>query len=261
MRDHMDTTVRNIGASCTTDDAFLGGRLQILQPAKGLRAGIDPVFLAAATHAKSGERILEAGVGVAVASLCLATRVPDLGITGVELQSELCELATENVQRNGLARSIHILEGDIAASAKSWCEAGLLPESFDHVIANPPYYDSRKTRRALDPVKECAHVCNDGSLEQWVRFMVRLARPKARITLIHKADALPQLLNLLQNRIGDIEIHPLFPAEDSPASRIIVSGTKGSRGPLNICPGIVLHQPDGGYTAQAQRILRDAKAY
>ena len=31
-----------------TDDAFLGGRLHMLQPEKGYRAGIDAVFLAAA---------------------------------------------------------------------------------------------------------------------------------------------------------------------------------------------------------------------
>ncbi|MGI9386598.1 MAG: tRNA1(Val) (adenine(37)-N6)-methyltransferase [Methyloligellaceae bacterium] len=246
---------------CTTNDAFLGGRLHILQPAKGLRAGIDPIFLAAATKASPGDRVLEAGVGVAVASLCLALRVQNLAITGVELQAELCHLAIENVRRNGLQDSIRVLRGDIGASAQSWYDTGLLPESFDHVIANPPYYDSSKTRRARDPVKDCAHSCADGGLENWLRFMVRFARPKARLTLIHKADYLPELLGLLRNRIGDTEIHPLFPAKDSPASRIIISGLKGSRGPLKICRGLVLHNSGGDYTDRACRILRGAEAF
>lgn len=267
MGEPMDISIGNTGAIgntgtlSTTDDAFLGGRLGILQPAKGLRAGIDPVFLAAATNAKPGERILEAGVGVAVASLCLAARVENLDITGVELQAELCQLALENVRRNGLEKSVRILRGDITASAKSWYNAGLSPESFDHVIANPPYYDLRKTRRASDPVKDYAHSCADGGLENWLRFMIRFARPKARLTLIYRAQSLPQLLDLLRNRIGDTEIHPLFPAKGSPASRIIVAGLKGSRGPLKICRGLVLHKSGGDYSDRACRILRDAEAF
>ncbi|MEM9031062.1 MAG: methyltransferase, partial [Pseudomonadota bacterium] len=35
-----------------TRDGFLGGRLHIAQPKSGYRAGVDPVFLAAATPAE-----------------------------------------------------------------------------------------------------------------------------------------------------------------------------------------------------------------
>ena len=37
-----------------TDDAFLGGRLRVLQPRTGYRAGNDPVVLAAAVDAAQG---------------------------------------------------------------------------------------------------------------------------------------------------------------------------------------------------------------
>ncbi len=256
----MATSIVNTGTVRTTDDAFLGGRLHILQPAKGLRAGIDPIFLAAATPAKAGDRVLEAGVGAAVACLCLAVRFENLDITGVELQAGLCELAKMNVRRNGLENSVRIMRGDIAASAQSWYAAGLLPESFDHVIANPPFYDTHKTRRAHDPVKDCAHSCDGGGLEQWLRFMVRFARPRARLTLIHRSESVPELLDLLRNRIGDMELFPLYPTSGSPASRIILSGLKGSRGPLKIHRGLVLHNSNGDYTEHACRILRDAEA-
>ena len=38
-----------------TCDAFLGGRLQILQPRHGYRAGVDPVLLAASIAARAGQ--------------------------------------------------------------------------------------------------------------------------------------------------------------------------------------------------------------
>ncbi|KGJ16313.1 methyltransferase, partial [Paracoccus sanguinis] len=47
----------------TRDDAFLGGRLVLRQPARGYRAGMDAVLLAAACPARPGARVLELGCG------------------------------------------------------------------------------------------------------------------------------------------------------------------------------------------------------
>jgi tRNA1Val (adenine37-N6)-methyltransferase len=82
-----------------TRDAFLGGRLHVWQPARGYRAGTDPVFLAAACPARSGEHVLELGCGVGVASLCLAARVEGLALTGVERQVDYAALARRNAER------------------------------------------------------------------------------------------------------------------------------------------------------------------
>ncbi len=91
------TTARTAGSatalpSSLTDDAFLGGRLQILQPEKGYRAGIDAVFLAACIPAVDGETIFEAGIGAGVAAMCLLARNPLLHITGIELNSRYAVL-------------------------------------------------------------------------------------------------------------------------------------------------------------------------
>ena len=67
-------------AAAHTDDGFLGQRLQLLQPAKGYRAGIDAVLLAASIPARKGERVLEAGSGAGVASQRLVLSVPAPGI-------------------------------------------------------------------------------------------------------------------------------------------------------------------------------------
>ncbi|MEY2961347.1 MAG: hypothetical protein RLZ60_1177, partial [Pseudomonadota bacterium] len=52
-------------------DNFLNGKVRVWQPINGYRAGVDPVLLAAAVPAKSGQTVLELGCGVGTASLCL----------------------------------------------------------------------------------------------------------------------------------------------------------------------------------------------
>ena len=77
-------------AGATSTDDFLGGRIGIVQPRVGHRAGSDAVFLAAAVPAKSGERVLDIGAGVGVAGLCLLARVPGIEVTAVEIDPALC---------------------------------------------------------------------------------------------------------------------------------------------------------------------------
>jgi len=86
-----------------SEDGFLGGRLIIAQPRAGFRAGHDAVLLAAAVPAKPGQRVLELGSGSGVASLCLAARVADVSVVGIEIDAELVRLANENAARNSMA--------------------------------------------------------------------------------------------------------------------------------------------------------------
>ena len=104
-----------------TSDAFLGGALDILQPASGYRAGLDAVLLAAACGARTGDgaRVLDAGAGVGVAGLCLARRVADADVTLVEREPVLAGLARENIVRNALAERVHVVELDITEGGAS----------------------------------------------------------------------------------------------------------------------------------------------
>ena len=91
-----------------SDDKFLSGRLRLLQPRQGYRAATDPVLLAAACPALPGQSVLDLGCGVGAAALCLATRVPDLRLAGLELQPEYAELARRNAAQNGIAMQVEV---------------------------------------------------------------------------------------------------------------------------------------------------------
>src|SRR5262249_60773717 len=67
-----------------TDDAALGGRLTLRQPARGHRFGHDAILLAAATPAAAGEGAVDLGAGGGAAGLALAWRVAGLAVRLVD---------------------------------------------------------------------------------------------------------------------------------------------------------------------------------
>ena len=130
---------------------FLGGRLRLWQPVSGYRAGVDPVLLAASVPATSGQSVLELGCGAGTASLCLARRVADLAVTGVEKQPDYAALARRNATENDL--SVQVFTADITAMP-----AEIRTKSFDHVLANPPFFSAHAHKSPRDPGRREAHV-------------------------------------------------------------------------------------------------------
>ena len=247
-----------IGDLFTTEDVFLGGKLAVLQPAGGYRAGLDPVLLAAAAPVEHGsmQRVLDAGAGVGVVGLAVAARVADARVTLVEMAPALVDLGRRNVMLNAMSARVEVIEADVTWPARRLAAAGLVPETFDHVLANPPYLEESRGRLPPDPLKAQANAMADGGLERWLRFLARMARPGGTATLIHRADALGTLLDAIGARFGGIEVIPVHPRANEPAHRIIVRGRKGSRAPLSLRPGLVLHGQGSAFLPGIDAVLR-----
>lgn len=240
----------------TRDDGFLGGRLVLRQPAAGYRAGADAVMLAAACPAQTGQRVLELGCGAGAALFCLGWRVPALDLTGIERHAPTADLARHNAAATGIAA--RIVTGDIAAMP-----AALRTHSFDHVIANPPFFAAGT--QAPDPARAGARH-EDTALETWIDAGLRRLSPGGTLTLVHRAQALERILAALSGRAGAIAILPLAARRGREAGRVIVSARKGARGPLRLLAPFVLHQGDAhagdgeDLTEAAQAVLRHGAA-
>ncbi len=240
-----------------TEDGFLGGKVRLRQPEKGYRAAIDPVLLAAAVPAEPGQRALDIGAGVGTAGLLLAWRVAGLRVTGMEIDGAMLRLAAENARLNNLADRVEFMVGDLSRPP-----ARLAPGSFDHVLANPPYLESDRTTVSSEASRAGARVegragASGAGLDAWVRFGCVMVRDRGTITMIHRADRLDDLLAILRGRAGGITVFPLWPDRSSkPASRVLVQAVKGSKAPMRLAQGLVLHEDDGRYTVEAEAVLR-----
>lgn len=240
----------------TSEDTLLDGRVRLAQPRRGYRVAIDPVVLAAAVPAQGGELVLDAGAGTGAASLCLAVRVPDCRIVGLELERGLQRLARDNVAANGLAQRVEMLAGDLRRPPPR-----LVRASFDHVMTNPPHLAAGAATASPAATRAAAHIETDLDLEAWLAGCLAMLRPGGRLTMIHRADRLAGILAALEGRIGELVVFPLWPSADGrPAKRVLIRGRKGSKAPLRLLPGLVLHAPDGGFTPTAEAVLRHGRA-
>jgi tRNA1(Val) A37 N6-methylase TrmN6 len=238
-----------------TEDHLLGGRIRLRQPASGARAAIDPVFLAASVAAEPTQLVLDLGCGSGAAMLCLAARLPQCRVVGLEMQRELVRIAGDNVILNGMSPRLSVMIGDLMAPPPR-----LSPGSFDHVMANPPYLERGSGSEAASPEKTLATVEGEAGLGDWVRFALIMVRAKGAVHFIHRADRLDALLAQLAGRAGEITVFPLWPGAGRPASRVLVRARKQVASPARLLPGMVLHEADGRFSAAAEAVLRGAAA-
>lgn len=230
---------------------LLGGRVRHDQLADGHRTGIEPVLLAASIPAEAGDRVLEGGTGSGAGLLCLAARVGGIGGVGIERDTALAALARANIAANGFA-ALTVFEADLAEARPDGV--------FDHAFANPPWHHPSGTR-SPDARQDAARRGASGLFALWAARLAAGLRHRGTLTLAIAAGTLPEALAALAAcGCGSPVVLPLWPRAGRAARLLLLRGTRGGRGPCVLLPGLVLHRAEGGYTTEAEAILRDAAA-
>ncbi len=236
-----------------TEDGFLGGQLRLRQPRGGHRAGHDAILLAAATPARSGDRVVDLGAGVGAAGLAVARRVGGIDLVLVELDPALAELARNNAGANAIKAEVTVL--DVEAGASAFADSGLEPDSADVVLMNPPFNDPSRHRASPDEVRERAHVATATTLAGWVHVARRILKSNGQLAMIWRADGIAEVLAALDRGFGSLEILPVHGEAASPAIRILVRAIKGGRAPTRLHAALLLNEGSGVPNKWVQEIL------
>jgi len=240
-------------------DAFLGGRITLVQPLTGHRAGLDAALLQAIVPADAGGRAVDLGSGVGTVAFALAARAPALTAIGVERDASLIACARAALQRlenAAFSARVTFVEADVTALGAPRGRAELAERSADWVLMNPPWDTPGRVRASPDSARRAAHVAEPGALSAWSVAAAHLLKAGGALGLIHRTSTLPDILEALAGRFGDIRILPVHPSADAPAGRILVRATRGSRAGLQLLPGLVLHEAGGAWTLRADALLR-----
>ena len=236
-----------------TNDYLLNKKVRILQPVDGYRASSDAVLLASLIeNIKLSDTILDVGSGTGAVSLCLAYRFPENHIAGLEIQPQLTDLAKQSADINNFANLVYY-QADIRQK-----KLPVSPCFFNHVITNPPY--SEHDRPSPNLSKALAHNHTDFTLNEWLKFCLKMLKPFGKIYLINRVEAIDEILNTFSKRAGGIKIIPVYSKPGEQAKRILISAQKDSKAPTVICPPFYMYNSDGTYTRAADEILRKGKS-
>ena len=236
-----------------TEDAFLGGRLRLRQPKSGHRAGHDAMLLAAATSARSGDRVVDFGAGIGAAGLAVAKRVAGIELVLVEIDEALAELARGNAASNAIPADVIVL--DITSAADAFAASGLSPDSVDVVLMNPPFNDPVRHRASPDKAREIAHVATAATLGTWIHAARRILKSGGVLTLIWRADGLAEVLAALDRGFGNLAILPVHGDAKKPAIRVLVRAIKGGKAPTQMHAALMLNNESTMPNKQVQDIL------
>ena len=236
-----------------TEDAFLGGKLRLRQLKSGHRAGHDAMLLAAATPARSSDRVVDFGAGVGAAGLALAQRVAGIELVLVEIDSALAELARGNALANAIAAEVVVL--DVTSAAAEFAAAGLSPDSVDVVLMNPPFNDSVRHRASPDQARKVAHVATSATLEDWIHASRRILKSGGVLSLIWRADGLTEVLAALDRGFGSLDILPVHGDAATPAIRLLVRARKGGKAPTRLHAALMLNDQPSVPNKQVEEVL------
>ncbi len=241
----------NDHSSVFTTDSLFDSRLKIIQRKKGYRFSVDAAIVAHHVHLKPTDVAVDLGTGCGVIPLILALQTPSAHIYGIEIQKDLAELASKNVQLNGMEASITIIHRDMKD-----LKSPLVPGTFDVVFSNPPYREALSGR--INPEEERAVARHEikTTLSDVVSVAESLLKPSGRFVVIYPAArAIDLFLRMRAFKLEPKRLRLIHPKQGSEAILVVVEGLKHGNPGLNVSSPLTIYTPEGGYTEEAKKII------
>lgn len=227
------------------DDLELKG-LRIIQNPEWFCFGVDAVLLTSFAYIKRKDRVADLGTGTGIIPLLAYGKYSPKEIVGVEIQSQVAEMAARSVSMNGLEEVIKIHEGDIKNAPR---EIG--SNIFDVVLSNPPYKKANTgILNDLDTKAISRHELMI-NLEELVFAASKLLKDGGRFYMIHRPERLKDIvLNLDKYKFAPKRMRFVHSKIKDKPSMILVEAVKGGGDFLKIEEPIYVYNNDGSYTSE-----------
>jgi tRNA1Val (adenine37-N6)-methyltransferase len=216
-----------------TLDEFMGGRLRLIQSARGYRFSVDAVLLARFVTLKAGDLVVDLGAGCGVISLFLLLEKPIAYAVALEIQKSLADQAARNASLNGVRDRMGVMLADLRRAPFSRPLA-------DAVVCNPPYRRPGSGRVNPDLERAIARHEIMASLNDILSTARAVLKPKGRVALIYPAGRVVDLLV----RMRAFEFEPkrmqvVHPSMEEESKLVLVEGIRGGKGGVKILPPLM----------------------
>nr|WP_207952369.1 tRNA1(Val) (adenine(37)-N6)-methyltransferase [Paenibacillus turpanensis] len=225
-------------------------QLKIIQSDEVFAFSLDAVLLARFCSVPARGRVMDLCTGNGVIPLLLSTRTKAL-IDSVEIQERLADMASRNVEMNGLAEQLNVFHGDLKEIHKQ-TGTGV----YDVVTVNPPYMPvASGDRKANSYIAAARHevYC---TLEDVIACCSRLLKFGGKAAMVHRPSRLIDIITLMRAyRLEPKRIRFIHPKLGAEANMVLVEAAKEGKPELRLLPPFIVHEENGAYTAELQRIF------
>lgn len=101
-----------------------------------MKVGTDGVLLGA--WARGGERILDVGTGTGLIALMMAQRYEQATVDAVEIDTEACQQAIDNVAESPFTNRINV----ICDAVQHFSMESERLKAYDAIVSNPPFFEN-----------------------------------------------------------------------------------------------------------------------
>lgn len=228
--------------------------LQIIQNTKKFCFGMDAVLLAdfAAKSIKKDTRVMDLGTGTGIIPLLVYGRTEVEQIVGLEIQSEMVEMAKRSMMLNDVEDTIQIIQADLKAPPSQ-----VLPNDYDVIICNPPYMVYKSG--LINPTQAKAVSRHEilCTLEDVLTTAKKYLKSKGKFYMIHRSERLVDVLSMM--RRFDLEpktIRFIHPSTQQAPNLLLVMGIKGGNAHTKIEKPLYVYLEDGEYTEEIYDIYQ-----
>lgn len=231
------------------DDLGIKG-YQIIQKEKGFCFGMDAVLLSGFVSVKAGGRVLDLGTGTGILPILMEAKTKGSYFAGLEIQSEMAEMAGRSVKLNHLEDKIEIVEGDICRASAIFSH-----DSFDVITSNPPYMIGNHGLKNPEETKAIARheiLCKFSDVSLAAK---KLLKNKGTFYLVHRSFRLAEILNQLsKDGLEPKRIRFVYPYKDKESNIFLLEAVKGGKPRMIVEPPLIVYEAPNQYTKEIYKI-------
>lgn len=235
-------------------DTVPGTDLKLIQKIDGTAFAIDTLLLANFLKFNNDIKSLaELGSGNGILSFLVKWLNPDIAVTGFELQSELHELSLRNCSLNQRFDIISFENMDVRDLPSRF-----LPESFDMVVSNPPYFKAGEGRLPKSQSRAYARHELNGTLKDFIEAAVYLLSYGGRFSFVIPSSRFNETYEYLkQSNMGLKRLQFVHPSEGQSSHLCFIDSEKFYNGKHEPVPSFCIHLKDGSYSPELERLFKN----
>jgi len=232
------------------DDLQLNN-LKIIQNKEGFCFGIDAVLLSDfAKDIRNNSKVLDLGTGTGIIGTLLCAKTNISKIYGVDIQKDVCDMASRSIKLNNLENKFEIINSNIKDLNNIFQGA-----TFDAIVSNPPYKKDNSGLKNEAETKLISRHEITASLEDFISVSSKLLKNNGNIYIVHRPERLSDLFYLLKKyNLEPKKLRMVQSYADSKPKLVLVRATKNAKSFLNIDEPLIIYNKDGSYTDEILKI-------